>query len=112
MHIDSYSFGSISVGNKTYKKDVIIFPDKVLSPWWRAEGHLLQMGDLEEVINARPSVLIVGTGASGIMKVPDQLIKALGEKGIEVMALRTPEAVAAFNDMGDEKVIAALHLTC
>jgi hypothetical protein len=113
MRITSYSFGRITVDGKTYAKDVIILPGRVLSPWWRLEGHYLQPADLDEVIKARPDLLIVGTGASGVMKVPPETVQFLGGKGIIVEVLTTSKAVEKFNKSPkDSTVVAALHLTC
>ena len=41
MRIDRYAFGNIVIDGKAYTKDVIIFPDRVYSPWWRKDGHFL-----------------------------------------------------------------------
>jgi len=113
MRIDSYSFGKITVDGKSFSSDVIIYRDRVYSPWWRKEGHRLGVADLSEVIKAGPEVLIIGTGASGVMKVPEETISALTAEGIEVRVERTPKAVELFNSMAGKKiVIAALHLTC
>jgi hypothetical protein len=113
MRVESYSFGRIVVGGETYTKDVIIYPDRVLSPWWRNEGHLLQPADLEDVVRFGPAVLIVGTGASGVMRVRAETVRFLEEKGITVYVERTDEAVERFNRAaGDKAVVAALHLTC
>ncbi len=60
----------IVVNGKKYYSDVIVYPDKVSSQWWREEGHLLVPEDLEKVIEAKPEILIVGTGNLGMMKVP------------------------------------------
>lgn len=111
--ISSYSFGSITVRGKTYTSDVIIYPDRVDSSWWRKDGHNLAVEDLEDVLRERPSLLIVGTGASGVMRVPGETVRFLESRGIEVKAGRTAEAVELFNRApGDRKVVAALHLTC
>ncbi|RMG02102.1 MAG: hypothetical protein D6726_08240, partial [Nitrospirae bacterium] len=75
--IESYSFGRIVIGGNTYTKDVIVLPDGVFSPWWRKEGHLLHMEDLAEVFPVNPAVLIIGTGYSGVMRVPDSVIEEL-----------------------------------
>ncbi|MEQ8191120.1 MAG: hypothetical protein ABRQ39_24360 [Candidatus Eremiobacterota bacterium] len=44
--IDSYDFGTIKISGKTYKSDVIIYPDRVDGKWWRKEGHSLHPDDL------------------------------------------------------------------
>lgn len=113
MRIDSYTFGRIVIDGQKFTKDVIIFPGRVFSPWRRRDGHGLHPADLEEVIKAAPGKIIIGTGASGMMKVPDSTIIFLQEKGIDVWTGLTDVAVAAFNDEASGKAaVAALHLTC
>ncbi|MEW6571163.1 MAG: MTH938/NDUFAF3 family protein [Nitrospirota bacterium] len=113
MKIEHYSFGKIVIDGKTYKSDVIIYPEKVDASWWRKEGHRLQIVDLTDVIEAKPEVLIVGTGYSGVMAVPRETISHLESKGIKVLVAHTEKAVEMFNRPSRERrVIAALHLTC
>ncbi len=113
MKIDSYSFGRIVIDGKTYTSDVIIYPGRVEASWWRKEGHLLQPEDLTEALRAKPEVLIIGTGYSGVMQVPRETVDALAARGIEVKVERTSKAVEVFNEpQGKKTVIAALHLTC
>jgi hypothetical protein len=113
MKIEHYSFGRITIDGKTYTSDVIIYPGRVDSSWWRKEGHYLQVVDLVDVINAKPEVLIIGTGYSGVMVVPKETVSHLESKGIEVHVARSEKAVEIFNKLQKEKlVIAALHLTC
>jgi len=113
MKIEHYSFGKIIIDGKTYTSDVIIFPGRVDSSWWRKEGHSLHTEDLKDVINAKPELLIVGTGHSGAMVVPEGTISYLRSKGIEINIVRTEKAVELFNKLPkDKKVVAALHLTC
>ena len=68
MRIDSYSFGVMKVGGTEYRGDLIVFPDKVKSSWWRKEGHSLTIEDLDDILAFKPEVLIVGTGASGLTR--------------------------------------------
>jgi len=113
MKIERYSFGSITIDGRTYTSDVIIYPERVDPSWWRKEGHILSIKDLDDVIKAKPDLLIVGTGAYGVMKVPKETISYLESKGIEVQIDLTKNAVELFNKLqSDRKVIAAFHLTC
>ncbi len=111
--ITGYSFGSITVDGKHYSSDVIIYPDGVDSSWWRSEGHLLQPADLDRVLAAKPDVLVVGTGAMGVMKVPESTVRFLKGRGIDVRVARTAEAVKIYNGIRENtNAVAALHLTC
>jgi hypothetical protein len=113
MNIEHYSFGTITIDGKTYNSDVIIYPDKVDPSWWRKEGHSLRIVDLQNVVSFNPEILIVGTGHSGAMVVPEETTAYLKGRNIEVHAVRTGKAVELFNKHQNEKrVVAALHLTC
>ena len=113
MKIDEYAFGRIVIDGKTYTSDVIIYPDRIDASWWRKEGHLLHFEDLEKALAARPAILVVGTGAYGVMKVPRELVDRLAAAGFEVIVERTAKAVESFNRrQGAGTVLAALHLTC
>ena len=111
--IDSYDFGRITIDGKRYSTDLIVFPDKVKAGWWRKEGHSLQIVDLMEVLEAKPEVLVVGTGYSGMMDVPPETIAHIGSEEIELVVQKTAEACKTFNRLAESRtVVAALHLTC
>jgi hypothetical protein len=113
MRIEHYSWGKITVDGRSFTSDVIIYPGRVDSSWWRKEGHLVQVADLAEVVNALPEVLVIGTGALGVMKVPEETMSHLEAKGIEVHVRKTGKAVELFNELQKrKKAVAALHLTC
>ncbi len=111
--IDSYSFGEIIVDGKTYTSDVIIYPSRVDSTWWRKEGHRLQTEDVKEIIAEKPEVLVVGTGRSGMMRVAPEVEKLLKSLNIQLVVENTERACQEYNRLKDSrKVVAALHLTC
>ena len=111
--IDSYDFGRIVINGKRYSSDLIVFPDKVRDGWWRKEGHRLHVEDLKDVLEAKPEVLVVGTGYSGLMTVPPETRKYVESEVIELITQKTAEACKTFNRLvKSRKVVAALHLTC
>jgi len=113
MHIDSYKFGSITIDGQNHRKDVILFPDHLQTEWFREEGHLLQLQDLEAVFAANPKKLIVGMGASGNMAVDETVKDECAKRGIELITKMTEEATQEFNELDDKsETITALHLTC
>ena len=114
MRIEDYGFGRITIDGETYGKDVLVLPPRVISPWWRREGHRLEIDDLGEVVAYAPRILVVGTGAYGVMRVPDQTLSRLEAAGIEVEVLPSGEAVRRFNEWFEAQgtVAAAIHLTC
>ena len=110
--IDSYRFGEIVIDGKAYTSDVIIFPERVMDNWWRKEGHRLSPDDIGEIIESRPELLIIGTGASGMMQVPEETLEFIQGKGIQVRIENTEKACDTYNAIKDKVVVAALHLTC
>ena len=110
--IDGYSFGSIVIDGTEHTKDVIILPDRVISNWWRKDGHSLVVEDLADVLDELPSRLVVGAGAYSRMKPRPEAVKDLEERGIAVEILATDEAVRRYSELDPAAVAAALHLTC
>ncbi len=111
--IDSYQFGLVSVDGKQYTSDVIIFPDRVKDNWWRRGGHQLCLDDIAEAMMAKPEVLIVGTGASGVMKVLPEVQQAADARHIKLIVETTDRACRTYNQLScSHRAVAALHLTC
>ncbi len=115
MKIDDYEFGRVVIDGKTHTSDVIIYPDHVDSNWWRKQGHKLQIEDLSAALEGSPEVLIVGTGADGMVKITKEVQTYLKSKGIKLISAVTTDACKKHNEMTEdssEKVVTALHLTC
>ncbi|MBA7495556.1 hypothetical protein ES702_06143 [subsurface metagenome] len=111
--IDSYQFGQIVINGKKYTSDVIISPDSVKDNWWRKTGHELCLGDIAEVIAENPQVLVVGTGASGLMKVLLEVEQTVEAQGIKLIVETTDKASHTYNQLcRSKKAVAALHITC
>ena len=72
--IDSYSFGTITIDNQKFTKDLIIYSDHINLSWKRKTGHFLTKDDIIEILEYKPEVLIIGTGSRGLMKV-DEILK-------------------------------------
>ena len=111
--IDSYHFGQIVISGKKYSSDVIVFPDRVQGSWYRSKGHELSLEDITEIITENPDVLIVGTGASGLVRVLPEVKKEVEARDIKLIVELTSEACDIYNQLSRlQRVVAALHLTC
>jgi len=110
--IDSYSFGNIRIDGKEYTNDVIIIGSKVIS-WWRDEGHFAQVQDFKDIPDGT-EILVIGTGASGVMKVAEEVVEHFRKRKTRVIMEMTGNAVNTFNKLSEEKkkVAGAFHLTC
>ncbi len=112
--IDHYSFGSITIQGKHYRSDLKVIKGQVYPDWWRQTGHNVDIDDVADILDAKPDIIVIGSGNSGLMKVSDRLKNRLEERGIEVIVEPTSEAVETFNRLfrGAKSVAAGFHLTC
>ena len=100
--IDEYHFGEILIDGKHYRRDLIIFPDRVQPNWWRIEGHSLHIEDLGDVLAAKPNVLVIGLGASARMQVPETTRRQITQAGIRLIAEPTEQACATYNRLSGQ----------
>lgn len=114
MQITAYHFGRLTIDEREYDKDVLLVPPRIVFPWWREHGHRLAVGDLGEVFDYDPDVLLVGTGSYGAMKVLETTRREIIERNVRLEVFTTQVACERFNALSGEarRVAAALHLTC
>lgn len=114
MKIDGYSFGEISLAGKVYSSDLKILGEKIVPNWWRKQGHLLQLEDIEDILEFRPDVLVIASGAYGLMKVEAGVERCLRSRNIKYQVSSTPEACREFNHLLESglKVAGCFHLGC
>jgi hypothetical protein len=66
--VDSFQFGSTVIDGKRYGHDVLLFPDGVVRErkggLWKFGSDAIKEAEIEQLIKARPEVLIVGTGTN------------------------------------------------
>ena len=111
--IDSYKFGEFIVDKKKFECNIELINDQVKEHRHLPE-HRLTLDDFQDLINANPSVLIIGTGAYGVVKPPQQIIKVIENKGIKVIVEKTGDACKTYNRIlkQGKKVAALMHNTC
>ncbi|MGD2252247.1 MAG: MTH938/NDUFAF3 family protein [Anaerolineales bacterium] len=111
--VGDYRFGRVVIDGKVYRRDVIILPQGVKRNWRRFEGHSLAFEDLSWLPEERPLTLIIGTGAHGLVNVPEETRRQIEAEGIRLLAAPTAQACEAYNRLRlQEGVVAGLHLTC
>jgi hypothetical protein len=110
--LENYSFGRLTVDGQEHTRDLIVLPDRVVSDWWRREGHSLAIADLDEVLDEPPARLVVGVGAHGRLRPDPAVIAELKRRGMQVECLPTDAAVRRYGELDKHGTAAALHLTC
>lgn len=113
--LSDYVFGSVVVDGETVTSDLIILPEgTVKTDWWRQTGHRLVPEDLLGLLDTQPDLFVIGTGASGMMIVSEDILDDCRRLGIEVAEAPTDEAVREYNRAVKRgvRVLACFHLTC
>jgi hypothetical protein len=109
--LEDYSFGRPTVDGSEQTRDLIVLPDRVVTDWWRRDGHSLAMEDLDGLLDELPEQLILGVGAYGRLHPDPSVIAELERRGTAVERLRTDEAVRRYCELDPRRTAAALHLT-
>lgn len=110
-------FGEIELEGRRYDHDVVVDAGvvgkrrKKASKERRGEyGHTpLTAGEALPWGGRR---LIVGSGAYGSLPVTDDVFEEGERRGVEVVVLATPDALALLRDLQPGDVFAVLHVTC
>ncbi len=112
--IEGYRFGEMVVSGQRYHRDLKIINDRVVPNWWRKEGHNLCLDDIRDILDAGCEILVIGTGAYGVMEVPESVKKAVRERGLAIEVYPTAKAAERFNELvaKGKRVAGAFHLTC
>lgn len=111
--IKSYSFGCMVIKSQTYTSDLILFPARIDDSWWRKSGHRVCLEDIDDVLQEKPEVLVIGTGFYGLMTVEEEVERLAQSRGIELVVKKTKNAILSYNEIASQKkTIGAFHLTC
>jgi hypothetical protein len=113
--IEDYTTGGcMTVDGNRHCRDLKIIQGQVFGDWWRHEGHRLNLDDVQDVLRAKPGVLVVGTGYAEQMRVPESVRSDIERQDIRLIAENTRKAVETFNRLDSEgkEVAGAFHLTC
>lgn len=122
--IEAFSFGKFVILGEEHAgsgdervgkgKDIRMIGKKV-ERWKEREGHVLDRSMVDGVLDRNVRVVVIGNGESGMLAVPEEVVRFLRKNGIDrVIVLRTPEACREYNRLyrEGEKVALLAHGTC
>lgn len=111
--IENYCFGSFMIDGREYNYDIKIKGEEII-PWKCIKHHTVTLEDINELLEPKPEILVIGTGDSGLVHVEDEMLKLAESEGIKVIVKPTGEACEEYNKFLGEnkKVCAILHNTC
>ena len=118
MEIERTSFGTITIGVKTYEHDVLIRLSgevakrkKKLSKKHYGTSHVLSKDEAKFVFEKGCEQLILGSGQYGNVHLSAEAEAYFVKKGCSVLLQPTPEAIHTFNGSHAKK-IGLFHVTC
>lgn len=122
--IQSYSWGRFVVDGQEHMegpdgpvgkgKDIRMVGREV-TRWKERKGHLLKKRMVAGVYEKDIKVLVIGTGATGALEVPQGVIDAIEQNGIKRLCIaKTAEACRIYNKLyrRGEAVALLAHGTC
>jgi hypothetical protein len=116
--IGKTSFGSITIGQKTYGGDVVIGlggevtkRKKKLSKAIYGTSHTMSLDEARHVYEEGAEQLIIGAGQYGLVKLSDEAADYFEKESCHVEILPTPDAVHVWNET-EGAVIGLFHVTC
>jgi uncharacterized protein len=109
--IRSYSTTEIRVGEHTIRSSCIVTADSLIADWAPTSLEELKIDDLEPILELRPELVLLGTGAQQRFA-PAAIRAAFASRRIGIEAMDLGAACRTFNILVQEerRVAAALFL--
>jgi len=112
--IMEFSFGRIVVNGQTCNNDIKIVRGKLVADWWRKSGHTVEIEDVQDILDSDSTILVIGKGQPGYMRITDTLREHLEKNNIELIVEKTSDAIQTFNRLMKEgkPVSGGFHVGC
>ncbi len=119
--ITSFEWGKFQINDKTHSADGvgvgkdICMINGVVSAWQARKGHRLKPHMVDSALVPGVSILVIGNGVNGRLRVTKKTRQRINLAGIEKLIIeRTPTACGIYNNLArDGKQVALLaHGTC
>ena len=111
-------YGEITVGRKTYSRDVYIYVNgkakrraKKLAKEHSSSAHMVGPRELQKVCRGGPEMLFIGAGKSNKVELTEDARRYLAQRSIQCEILPTVKAVENYNRSKLRKA-ALMHVTC
>ncbi|EIC23526.1 Mth938-like domain-containing protein [Thiorhodovibrio frisius] len=101
LRIEAYDADHFRISGQVFAHAVLLLPPAEVQPWRSGPASTITGADLEPLFNARPQVILIGTGANHCMP-PPSLMAAATERGIGIEWMRTGAACRTYNLLASE----------
>jgi hypothetical protein len=115
--VTALAWGRVEVEGGEIFKDAKLYPGGARAWDWNETGtrHTpgILPGDVEELLEHGAQVVVLSRGQIRALRVADETLVALQERGVEVHVLPTKQAVRLYNRLRETRPVGALiHSTC
>lgn len=112
IEINSVKFGEIIIDKKVYYSDMIVWWDGKIE--YQEKTHEFGMDQFLRLLGRKPEIIVIGTGMSGVVKIPEEVEQVAKDKGVEIFKEVSPKAAKMFNAFVayKKRVVAVIHSTC
>lgn len=106
--IKKYTPGCVTINDQEFHSSVIIMPE-YLAPWTVANFAELTVDQLNNLVELKPSVILIGTGEKQVF-LPTDLLQSVASRGIGIEVMTTAAACRTYTILVSEhrNVLAAL----
>jgi len=110
-------FGKITINNQEFHDAIILPSGKLLEREYKkieekyGTSHVIDEEEIEILLKEKPEAIVIGTGFEGIAKLTDAAREKILKNKMELIELKTPEAVKKFLSLKNKKA-ALFHSTC
>jgi len=110
--ITAYSANTVTVNESIYRQSLIMTASTMHSPWPVTSLQQLNPENLAPILESKPAVVLLGTGASQLFPQP-QIYALFGQQGIGLEVMDNGALCRTFNILvaEDRDVTAAIILT-
>ena len=118
VKIENFSFGSIVIEGKKYRRDVLILADgttkKRKGGFLMFGSHKIKKDEIEELMQGQPETIIIGTGTDSVADIAPNVESWAEGKNLNLLVQPSYNAVAKLNELTEQKkqVAALIHITC
>jgi len=91
----SYGSGQLKIANQSYTSNLLCFPDEVFDNWG-TDIDRLTIDDFEIILQRRPDITILGTGARQVFPAVE-LRRSLARHGLQLDIMDSGAACRTYN---------------
>lgn len=109
--VSGYGPGYVTIGAVRHEHNLVVMPETLLEPWAPGGFDQLREEDFAAIVELRPEIVLLGTGARQRFPAP-QLLRPLIAAGIGIEAMDLAAALRTYTILMAEgrRVAAALLL--